>query len=131
MLYYSNGTRHAQNQGLITYAGTGAIFTLYSGTQPANANTAITSQTPLVALTIPGVFGTDVNGTLTLGSVNSATASASGTASFFRVFQSNGTTVVMDGSVGTSSADLILNSTSIVTGQTVNISSGTIIRNNQ
>jgi hypothetical protein len=131
MLYYSNGTRHAQNQGLITYAGTGAIFTLYSGTQPANANTAITSQTPLVALTIPGVFGTDVNGTLTLGSVNSATASASGTASFFRVLQSHGPTVVMDGSVGTSSADLILNSTSIVTGQTVNISSGTIIRNNQ
>jgi hypothetical protein len=131
MLYYSNGTRHAQNQGLIAYAGTGAKFVLYSGTQPANANTAITSQTPLVALTIPGVFGTDVNGTLTLGSVNSASASASGTCTFFRVFQSDGTTVVMDGSVGTSSADLILNSIAIVTGQTVNISSGTIIRNNQ
>lgn len=131
MLEYSNGTRHAQNEGLIAYAGTGSIFTIYSGAQPANANTAITSQTPLVALTIPGVFGTDVNGTLTLGAVNSANAANSGTASFFRIYKSDNTTVVMDGSVGTSGADLILNDVNIVSGQSVAISSGTIIRNNQ
>ncbi|CAB4121982.1 hypothetical protein UFOVP20_36 [uncultured Caudovirales phage] len=131
MLEYSNGTRHAQNQGLITYAGTGAIFSLYAGTQPANANTAITSQVLLVSLVIPGVFGTDVNGTLTLGTVTSGTAANTGTASFFRIFKSDNTTVVMDGSVGTSSADLILNSTSINALQTVGISSGTIIRANQ
>lgn len=131
MLEYSNGTRHAQNQGLITYVGTGAIFSLYAGTQPANANTAITSQVLLVSLVIPGVFGTDVNGTLTLGTVTSGTAANTGTASFFRIFKSDNTTVVMDGSVGTSSADLILNSTSINALQTVGISSGTIIRANQ
>jgi hypothetical protein len=37
----------------------------------------------------------------------------------------------MDGSVGTASADMILNNTSNATGQTVSISSGTIIRANQ
>lgn len=130
-LKYSNGTRHAQNEGLIAYAGTGAKFNLYQGTQPANANTAISGQTLLVSMTIPGAFGTDVNGTLTLGTVNSGTAVATGTAQFFRVFQSDGTTVVMDGSVGTSGADLNLNTTTINITQTVNISSGTIIRNNQ
>jgi hypothetical protein len=129
-LQYSNGTRNAQQEGLITYAGTGAIIRLYSGTQPANANTAISSQTLLVSLTISGAFGTSTNGTLTLGSVTSGTAVASGTASFFRIVKSDGTTVVMDGSVGTSSADLVLNTTTIATNDTVAISAGTIIRNN-
>lgn len=130
-LKYSNGTRDAQQQGLITYAGTGAIINIYQGTQPANANTAITTQTLLVQLPISGTFGTDSNGTITLSAVTNGTAVATGTAQFFRITQSNGTTVVMDGSVGLSSADMILNNTSIATGQTVSISSGTIIRANQ
>lgn len=130
-LKYSNGTRDAQQQGLITYAGSGCLIRLYQGTQPANANTSITTQTLLVSLTISGAFGTDSNGTLTLGSVTNGTAGASGTADFFRVFKSDGTTVVMDGSVSTSGADLNLNTTTISSGQTVSITAGTIIRANQ
>ena len=130
-LKYSNGTRDAQQQGLITYAGSGAIIHIYDGTQPSNANTAISGQTLLVSLTISGSFGTDSNGTITLSSVSNGTAVATGTAQFFRITKSDNTTVVMDGSVGTSSADMILNNTSIASGQTVSISSGTIIRANQ
>jgi hypothetical protein len=130
-LKYSNGTRDAQQNGLITYAGSAAIIKIYSGTQPVNANTAISSQTLLVSLNVSGTFGTDSNGTITLSSVTSATAVATGTASFFRITKSDGTTVVMDGSVGTSAADMILDNTSIATGQTVSITSGTIIRANQ
>jgi hypothetical protein len=130
-LKYSNGTRDAQQQGLITYAGSGALINIYQGTQPANANTAISTQTLLVQLPISGTFGTDSNGTITLSTVTNGTAVATGTGQFFRIFKSDGTTVVMDGSVGTASADMILNNTSIATGQTVSISSGTIIRANQ
>ena len=130
MLYYSNGLRNAQNNALIAYAGTGAIMKLYSGTQPASANDPITSQVLLVSLPIPGVFGTDVNGTLTLGTVTPSIVVASGTATFFRITKSNNTTVVLDGSVGTASADLILNETDLYPLETVTISSGTIIRNN-
>lgn len=130
-LKYSNGTRHAQNEGLITYAGSGAKICIYQGTQPTNANTAISTQTLLVTCTLAGSFGTDTDGTLTLGTVNPGTAVATGTAQFFRIFQSNGSTVVMDGSVGTSGADLNLNNTSINITQTVDITGGTIIRNNQ
>lgn len=130
-LKYSNGTRHAQNEGLISYAGNNAIIRLYSGTQPASANTALSGQTLLVSCQLAGAFGTDSNGTLTLGTVNDGVAVSNGTASFFRIFKSDGTTVVMDGSVGTSGADLNLNTTTINTTQTVNISGGTIIRNNQ
>jgi len=130
-LKYSNGTRNAQQQGLITYAGSGCLINIYAGTQPANANTAISTQTLLVSLPISGSFGTDANGTITLSTVTSASAVASGTASFFRIFKSNGTTVVMDGSVGISNADMILNTTAIANTQTVTINSGTIIRANQ
>jgi hypothetical protein len=130
-LNYSNGTRNAQQQGLITYAGTGALLRIYNGTQPTNANTAISTQTLIVTLTIAGGFGTDSNGTLTLGTVTDGTAVATSTAEFFRIVKSDGTTVVMDGSVSTSGADLNLNDTSIASGQVVSITSGTIIRANQ
>lgn len=129
-LEYSNATRHAQNEGLITYAGTNALFNIYSGTQPANANTAITSQVLLASMPIPDVFGTDVNGTLTLSAVTATNAVGSGTASFFRIFKAD-TSVVMDGSVGLSDADLILNTVTINAGQIVDITAGTIIRGNQ
>jgi hypothetical protein len=130
-LKYSNGTRNAQQNGLITYAGTGALINIYSGSQPANANTAISGQTLLVTLTVTGSFGTDSNGTITLSTVANGTAVATNTATFFRITKSDTTTVVMDGSVATSDADLVLNNTSIATGQVVSISAGTIIRANQ
>jgi hypothetical protein len=130
-LKYSNGTRDAQQQGLITYAGTGSIINIYAGSQPANANTAISGQTLLVQLVVTGSFGTDSNGTITLGTVANGIAVATGTASFFRITKTDGTTVVMDGSVGLTGCDMNLNNTSIDTTQVVSISSGTIIRANQ
>jgi hypothetical protein len=51
-------------------------------------------------------------------------ANATGTATWFRVINGS-TNAVIDGSVGTASADLVLNSTSIAIGQTVTISSWT------
>lgn len=131
MLKYSNGTRNAQQQGLITYAGSGAKIRIYQGTQPTSANNPITTQTLLVECVISGPFGTDSNGTLTLNSVTAGTATASGTASFFRIVKADGSTVIMDGSVGVVGADLNLNTTTINVTQTVDITGGTIVRNNE
>lgn len=130
-LNYSNGTRNAQQQGLITYAGADAIMFIYSGTQPADANTAITDQTVLVQIEVNGAFGTDVDGTLTITTPISGIATSAGTASFFRITKSNGVTTVMDGSIGATDADLLLDTTTIANTQVVTITSGTIIRNNQ
>lgn len=130
-LKYSNGTRHAQNEALIAYAGNDAQISLYQGVQPVNANIALSGQTLIVTMTIAGALGTDVDGTLTLGTVNAGIAVATGSAQFFRITKSDGVTVVMDGSVGAAGADLNLNTTNINITQTVQISSGTIIRNNQ
>lgn len=97
---------------------------IYSGTQPANANTAITTQTLLAELTFGATaFGAASAGVATANAITSAAAAASGTATWFRAVESNGTTVVFDGSVGTSGCDMNINSTGISSGATVEVSS--------
>jgi hypothetical protein len=52
-------------------------------------------------------------------------ALATGTAGYWRVYKSDGTTCVIQGSVGTSGADLNLNTLSLVTGGPVQVNSWT------
>ena len=54
-----------------------------------------------------------------------ASANATGTASWFRVTTSGGT-AVYDGTVGTANADLVMNTTSLVAGGPVSVTSLTI-----
>ena len=61
-----------------------------------------------------------------LGVPNAANATGTGTAAVARIKEGGGTTVLDGLTVGTSAADIILNSVSITTGQQVSISSGTI-----
>lgn len=108
--------------------GSAGTVKIYDGTQPANANTAVSTQTLLATVTLKNpAFGNSTTGIATLdvtGGV-SATAAATGTASWFRVATSGGATV-FDGTAGASGADLNLNSTSVVSGTTVSITSGTV-----
>jgi hypothetical protein len=55
-----------------------------------------------------------------------SSAAATGTAAWFRAYKSDGVTGVLDGSVGTSGSDLNLNTTSIVSGATVAVTSFTV-----
>jgi len=65
---------------------------------------------------------------LTMAGVpKSGVAVAAGTAAVARIREGGGTTTIVNNlTVGTSAADIILNSTAISIGQTVTISSGTI-----
>ena len=120
-LGYISGLRNAQMDAITTFTGTTAKLTIYSGTRPATGGTATTV---LATLTCNATFAPAASGgVLTLNAISSATASATGTASWFRLFKSDGTTIVMDGDVGTSGSDLNLNSTSITSGGTVSITS--------
>jgi hypothetical protein len=67
--------------------------------------------------------GTNTNETLTAGTISSAAAAATGTLSFIRILATNGTTAIMDLTVGTSGADVNFNTLSITSGVTVSISS--------
>ena len=104
----------------------GGALRIYSGSQPATAATAISGQTLLAELTLGNpAFGAASNGVATANSITAdSSANATGTAAFFRVVSSGGTGL-WDGSVGTSGADLNLDSVSLVSGGNVSVSSFT------
>lgn len=104
---------------------------LYTGTQPATADTAISTQTLLATLRWnTTAFGAASNGVATANALTSdSSAAATGTATWFRALKSDGTTAVFDGSVGTSGCDLNLNSASITTGSAVSVTSFTYTEN--
>lgn len=104
---------------------------IYSGTQPATADTAVTTQTLLAELRWNATaFGAASSGVATANAITSdISADNTGTATWFRALKSDGTTVVFDGSVGTSGADLNLNSTSISAGAAVSVTSFTYTEN--
>lgn len=101
---------------------------IYDGSQPANADTAVSGQTLLAELTFGAdAFPAAVAGLLTANAITSdSSANATGTASWARILASNGTTVWFDGSVGTSNANVVINSTAISAGATVSCSSLTL-----
>lgn len=132
-LKYTTTLRNNQLDEITALAGTSALLRIYDGTQPANANTAVGAQTLLAELVCDATAfaAAASSGALTANAIsNDASANATGTASWFRLVASNGTTVVMDGSVGTSASDLNLNSVSITSGQTVSVSSFVITGGN-
>ena len=97
---------------------------IYDGTQATDADTALGAQVMLAELTFNATaFGAAAAGVATANAITSATAAASGTATWFRALQLNGTTVIFDGSVGTATANLILNSVAISSGAAVSVTS--------
>lgn len=120
--------RNAMLDQITARAGSGALLRIYSGSRPATGGA---ETTVLVQLTCNNTFAPAASsGVLTLNAIPPNTsAAATGTATWWRIYASNGTTHVMDGSVSTVAAgtgDMQLDSTSIVTGGTVAISSATI-----
>jgi hypothetical protein len=127
-LAYSTALRNAQLDAITTAIGSSGKLRIYSGTRPATGGTATTllAELPLSAT----AAGAASSGVLTLSAITSdSSADATGTASWFRILTS-GNTAVIDGNVGTSGSDLNLNTTSIVTGGPVAISSFTITAGN-
>ncbi len=97
---------------------------IYSGTQPVSANTALSGNTLLVTLQFSSTaFGSPSSGVITANSITAGTAVATGAATFARLYESNGTTVVGDITIATSGAGLNLNTTSIVSGTPVSVTS--------
>lgn len=115
--------------GLAEALGASPKIIIYAGSVPAGAGASLGSPTTLATLTgastpLSGFSDTGTAGRATWGTIASATAAATGTAAFFRVTTSGGT-VIAQGSVGTSTADLVLNTTAITSGSTVSITAAT------
>lgn len=133
-LKYSVALKNSQEAAIRTSLGASALINIYSGTQPASPDTAITSQVLLATLTAGATFGTESGGVETLNAITAGTgtagAGAGGTlATWFRMTTSGGTAHV-DGTVGTSGCDLNLGSATISTGVQVSVSSWTLSNGN-
>lgn len=109
----------------VTALANSGFLRIYDGTQAADANTAVGAQVLLAELTLNATaFGASVAGVATANAITAdASANATGTATWFRVVKSDTTTVLFDGSVGTSGANLNLNSTAISIGANVAVTS--------
>jgi hypothetical protein len=125
----SNETANAEADATTALAATGYLR-IYDGTQPATADTAITTQVLLAELRFGSpAFGAASAGVSTANAVTGdASANATGTAAWFRALKSNGTSPIYDGSVGTSGADLNLGSVAIQAGAAVDVTGFTYTR---
>lgn len=124
-------TKNARLDAITTKVGANGVLNIYSGTQPASPDTAISTQVLLATLALNATFAPPASaGVLTMNAISSGTGSVAagsgGTpAAWFRITNSGGTAVI-DGTVGLTGSDLNINNLSIATGQTVSVASGTI-----
>ena len=83
---------------ITSYAGTSAVLTIYSGTQPAGGGTATTALA-ILTCNVTAFAGAASAGTLTLNDITGEDSNlATGTATWFRI-ETSGSTWVMDGDV--------------------------------
>ncbi len=101
--------------------GNGTL-TLYSGTPPANAGAPLSGNTALVVHNLSG-FGSASNGVITADPISDEEIDTSGTVTFGRMIASG---LIVQLSAGTSSAEIILSSTSYVDGGISSINSLTV-----
>jgi hypothetical protein len=120
-------TRNRMLDTINTELGANPLLRIYDGTQPTDPDTALGAQVLLAELPCSTTaFGAAASGVITASAITSDTsANATGTATWASLVTSGGTRKI-DMSVGTSSANVILNTVSIVSGATVSCSACTI-----
>lgn len=126
-LQFSTNARNGMLDAIETEGGASAILKIRTGAAPADCGTA-DSGTVLATLSLPADWMAAASGGTKAmsGTWSDASADATGTAAHFRLYKSDGTTCVMQGTVGTSGTDLIVQNTSFATGQPFQIDSFTL-----
>lgn len=133
--FFSDTAAKASVEAMVALAN-GGTLKIYTGSQPTDANTAVGAQTLLGTLSFanPAFGSASASGTAptrkstcTANTITDDTsADNTGNAAWFRILKSDGTTVVMDGSVGTTGCDLNLATTSLVSGEDISVTSFTV-----
>lgn len=132
-LQYSVAVRNAQLDAFESTTGASAILRILSGTVPATCATAQTG-TLLASLSLPSDWmAAAASGSKALaGTWQDTSADATGTAGYFRILDSTGTTCHAQGTITATGGggDLTLDNTSIASGQTVTVTSFTLTAGN-
>lgn len=122
------GTLVSAINSALNAGATGATIKLYTGTKPAGPDTAVTSQVLLGTLVCSKPAGTVAGNTLTFSAVTpDSSADASGTATWARLSDSNGTAVIdIDVTVTGGSGFGQMNTVNIVAGGPISAPTVTI-----
>lgn len=128
-IQFSILARNAFLDALETYTGTSAVLKIRTGAAPANCD-AEDAGTVLSSMTLPSDWMESAsNGSkVKSGTWEDASADASGTAEHWRLYQSDGTTCVAQGTITITGGggDMTLVNTNIATGQPITITSFTL-----
>lgn len=114
----STTVRNARLDAIETAVGVSAIMRIRTGAVPANC-AAADAGTVVATLNLPSDWmAAASSGAKGLaGTWQDTSADATGTAAHFRIYDSGGTVCHLQGTVGTSASDLIVDSTSFTAGQ--------------
>lgn len=128
---YSTSVRTATLDPIETTIGTTPRLYIYTGSVPANcAASATGTLLNAVSYALPSDWlAAASSGTKSIaGSPWTLTAAAAGTAGYFRILDSTGTTVHIQGTITATGGggDMILDNTSIAVGQIINITTFTL-----
>jgi hypothetical protein len=132
-LKFSVAVRNARLDAIEVNAGVDAIMKIRTGAAPANC-AAADSGTVLATLTLPTdwMAAASSGSKAKSGTWADASADAAGTAAHFRIYQSDGTTVVMQGTVTEtgSGGDMTVDNDNFEAGQTFTVTGFTITDGN-
>lgn len=132
-LQLSVAARNARLDSFETAAGTAVLFRIYDGSMPATCATAATG-TKLMEATLPSDWMANASGgsKAKSGTWEDTAADATGTAGYFRIYDSTGTTCHMQGTCsGTGGGgDLTIDNPALVAGQDVIVTGFTITDGN-
>ena len=127
----STAARNARLDAIETTIGASAVMKIFTGSVPANCGAA-DSGTVLATLNLPSDWMAAASGgsKALSGSWTDASADATGTAAHFRVYATGGTVCGIQGTVGTSGTDMIVDSASFTAGQSFTVNSFTLTDGN-
>lgn len=130
-LHYAVALRNARLDAIETTVGTSPILKIRTGSVPANC-AAADSGTVLATLSLPSdwMSAAFAGAKVKSGTWSDSSADATGTAGHFRIYASDGTTCHIQGTVGTSGTDMIVDNTSFTAGQSFTVTTFTITDNN-
>lgn len=125
-IQFSAAVLNAMLDQIETTIGVSAVLKIRTGAAPANVAAADTG-TVLATVTLPSDWMAAASGgsKAKSGTWQDASADATGTAAHYRLYASDGITAHQQGTVGTSGADLIVDSVSFTAGQSFTVNSFT------
>lgn len=125
-LQYSVAVNSARLDTVESTIGTTAHLKIYTGSAPANCAAAATG-TLLVDMTLPSDWMNAASaGSKTKLGTWSGTGAAGGTAGYFRITDTAGTTVGLQGTAGASGTDMILDNAVVAVSQVVTVNTFTL-----